>query len=305
MFRSVISQFMNIVLPVVAILAVNDSPAAATLSGSLPANDDGSTGLISLGFDFTLFGNTYSSLYINNNGNLTFSGPLSTFTPNAFPSVGPAMIAPFWADVDTRSGKGAVSYAGNAGSFTVNWTNVGYYNATSETNTNARDNFSVTVQKNNGIIFQYGPMTWTTGDASSGTNGLGGAPATLGLNAGDGVESVIFRQYNSAAVSALNGTKWYFQTDNATLPTPSFKQSTTPWGGLTTLNGTHTMQQTGCFVTSTAMVLNSLGHNTDPGKLDNYLTPYMAGGTLNFTTIPQSLFYGQTDDVPGPPCSFP
>jgi len=38
-------------------------------SSTLPANDDGSTGLVSIGFSANFFGTTYTSLYVNNNGN--------------------------------------------------------------------------------------------------------------------------------------------------------------------------------------------------------------------------------------------
>ena len=38
-------------------------------------------------------------------------------------------------------------------------------------------------------IFHYvrGGIQWTTGDASGGTNGLGGTPAQVGFNAGDNI----------------------------------------------------------------------------------------------------------------------
>jgi hypothetical protein len=40
---------------------------------------------------------------VNNNGNVTFNGPLGGFTPAAFPASSHPMIAPFWGDVDTRN----------------------------------------------------------------------------------------------------------------------------------------------------------------------------------------------------------
>ncbi|MDP4954321.1 MAG: hypothetical protein NWQ53_11810, partial [Flavobacteriales bacterium] len=61
----------------------------------LPANDDGSTGQINIPFDFLLYGITYNSLYINNNGNVSFDNPYSWFTSAGFP-IGTPMIAPFW-----------------------------------------------------------------------------------------------------------------------------------------------------------------------------------------------------------------
>jgi hypothetical protein len=67
----------------------------------LAGNDDGSLGPISLGFQFNLYGSSYSSLYINNNGNISFGQPLEAYNPSGFPIQLP-MISPFWADVDTR-----------------------------------------------------------------------------------------------------------------------------------------------------------------------------------------------------------
>ncbi len=42
---------------------------------------------------------------------------------------------------------------------------------------------------NSFVIFLYadGEIQWTTGDASGGTGGLGGTPAQVGFNAGDGI----------------------------------------------------------------------------------------------------------------------
>jgi len=70
-------------------------------TNALAANDDGSTGLISLGVNINFLGENFSQAYLNNNGNITFDAPLSSFTPPdvALPST--AIIAPFFADVDT------------------------------------------------------------------------------------------------------------------------------------------------------------------------------------------------------------
>jgi len=65
-------------------------------------NDDGSSALINLGFTFQFYGVNYTSCFINNNGNITFGRPISRTSPPAFPAPRCAMIAPFWADVDTR-----------------------------------------------------------------------------------------------------------------------------------------------------------------------------------------------------------
>src|SRR4051794_31393330 len=48
-------------------------------STNLPGNDDGSTGLVTLPFTLKFFGQRYSSLYVNNNGNVTFTTPLGIY----------------------------------------------------------------------------------------------------------------------------------------------------------------------------------------------------------------------------------
>jgi hypothetical protein len=80
-------------------------------TNTLAANDDGSTGLVSLGFAANFFGTSYTDGYVNNNGNLTFTGGLNQFTPQGIKTVDKPMIAPFFADVDTRGeGLGLVTY---------------------------------------------------------------------------------------------------------------------------------------------------------------------------------------------------
>jgi hypothetical protein len=155
---------------------------------SVPRNDDGSLGPILLPFGFSFCGSTYTNVWINTNGNLTFTGPLATFTPDGFP-INIPMVAPFWADVDTRTCNGQAYYKVFADHMIVTWDQVGYYNLHCEkTNT-----FQVIISDGNALLpgggnnvqFRYGDMQWTTGDASGGSNGFGGSPATVGFNAGD------------------------------------------------------------------------------------------------------------------------
>lgn len=77
---------------------------------SLYRNDDGYTSAIDITPVFenglNLFGTVYTSMYVNTNGNVTFNTGLSRFTPEVIGSNNyQAIIAPFWADVDTRSGE--------------------------------------------------------------------------------------------------------------------------------------------------------------------------------------------------------
>lgn len=159
------------------------------------ANDDWSTNGITLPFSFCLYGDTMGAdsanlLYINNNGNISFGTPNAIFTAVPFPSGQYNMIAPFWGDVDTRgAGSGYVYYQLTPTHLIVQWDSVGYYNEyVDKLNT-----FQLIITDGNdpilpagyNISFCYGDMQWTTGDASSGVNGFGGFPATVGINKGD------------------------------------------------------------------------------------------------------------------------
>jgi hypothetical protein len=101
------------------------------------------------------------------------------------------MIAPFWADVDTRTGP-VVTYGygtvdGHT-AFGVNWLGVGCYNE----NTSVANYFQVLLINRSDvgpndfdIEFNYGPITWDSGQASGG-NGqcLGGTAARAGYTSG-------------------------------------------------------------------------------------------------------------------------
>src|SRR5688572_26714868 len=78
---------------------------------SLPPNDDGSTGFLDLSSIFpsglNFFGTTYTGLYLNNNGNVSFADASGQFTPSALTAnTGNPVIAPFFADVYTQGSTG-------------------------------------------------------------------------------------------------------------------------------------------------------------------------------------------------------
>jgi hypothetical protein len=100
----------------------------------LAANDDGSTERVPIGFYINFFGTSNDMLYVNNNGDVTFDRPQSEYSPKNLASLGFEVIAPYWADVDTRgAGSDVVRYGTNqvngCNAFGVDWVNVGYYSA--------------------------------------------------------------------------------------------------------------------------------------------------------------------------------
>jgi lysophospholipase L1-like esterase len=153
----------------------------------IPPNDDGSSPAVTLPFTLAWQGSSYDTLWVNNNGNLTFSDALSAYTPQPFATLGQAMIAPFWADVDTRGGNGTVGYGigtvNGHQAFGATWDSVGYYNQQGD----KRNTFQVVLISRPDrapgafdVEFNYSAVTWETGDASGGSGGFGGFPARAG-----------------------------------------------------------------------------------------------------------------------------
>lgn len=208
------------VLGIAAIAAMaNTTQAVPLLDGyggpegfgelAMQKNDDDSSNQLDLPFAINFFGTTHNTFFINNNGNISFGDSRSTYTPNAFPNLGSPMIAPFWGDVDTRCAQCGNVYVAspNAETVVVTWHNVGYYNQQS----NKINDFQLTLRDRGAdfdagdfdIEFRYDRLEWTTGNASGGTNGLGGTPAQAGFDSGDGVNFFTLPGSRTAAVLDL------------------------------------------------------------------------------------------------------
>lgn len=192
-------------------------------------NDDGSTNAIALPFSFCFYGTTYNSVFINNNGNITFGSSTSGFSAGGFPAIGDIMIAPFWADVDTRDpGSGLVYYKITPTYMIVKWDGVGYFSSQSDLLNDFQliisNGLDPIIPNNNNVAFCYGDMQWTTGSASGGTNGFGGTAANAGINKGDGTNYFQIGRFNQNSgsydgpynnddgINYLDNKSYYFST---------------------------------------------------------------------------------------------
>jgi hypothetical protein len=186
---------------------------AFALPDALPANDDGSSAAVPIGFPINFFGVTHTALFVNNNGNVTFGAPLSTFTPFGLVGTRQPIIAPFFADVDTRAlGSGVVRFgtpAGRPDLFVVDWVQVGYFREHDD----KLNSFQLILQDLSAvppfvpgdfrIVFNYDRIQWETGDVSGGTNGLGGSSARVGFSNGSGQPGTFFELTGSGQNGAL------------------------------------------------------------------------------------------------------
>lgn len=187
--------------------------AAAVRAGfnadTFASNDDGSLGPVSLGFTLDFFGEVTNDIFINNNGNITLDGAgMSTFTPFDLTSTNRHIIAPFFADVDTRGSNPVTFGAGTVGgrdAFGVNWLDVGHFSSS------PGGNFfqlllvdrSDTGAGNFDFEFNYDSITWETGNASGGSGGLGGNSARVGFSNGSGDAGTFLELDGSAINGAL------------------------------------------------------------------------------------------------------
>lgn len=144
-------------------------------TGNLPANDDSFSSAVSLGFTINFGGSSYAETYVSNNGYITFGSGSGNYYPapidanyvaNSTPGL--PIIAPFFADIDTRwEQSGIVSWGtglvdGRA-AFIARWNNVGEYGA----ETFSPNTFSVVLVSrtdlgagNFDVFFNYETITW-------------------------------------------------------------------------------------------------------------------------------------------------
>jgi hypothetical protein len=191
----------------------NDDGTWTALNGCTnPVNGGTCAGTaIPVGFDLNFYGVNFNSAYVNTNGNITLDSQLSTFTPFGLTATSRQILAPFFADVDTRNPASGVVTFGNGtfmgfDAFGVNWIDVGYFTQHVD-KTNSFQlllvNRSDTGVGNFDIVFNYDNVEWETGDASAGSSGLGGSSARMGFSNGTGDPGTSYELPGSAIPGAL------------------------------------------------------------------------------------------------------
>jgi len=105
--------------------------SSANVGDSSGKNDDGFMGPINLGFKLDFYGGEYEQFWANNNGNVSFTGGISSYEPDGPLGADVPIISPFFADVDTRGLDSGVMYIQSniPGQWIITWDNVGYYDS--------------------------------------------------------------------------------------------------------------------------------------------------------------------------------
>lgn len=152
--------------------------------------------LVPIGFPVNFFGVTHTGCFVNNNGNITFDSPLFSYTPESLITRRSVMIAPYWADVDSRNlSSGVTRFSALPGlvnghrAFGVTWRDVGYFSYHTEKLNSFQLLLIERADRSPGdfdVEFNYNRIEWETGDASGGSLGLGGSPGRVGWTNGWG-----------------------------------------------------------------------------------------------------------------------
>jgi len=220
-----------------------------------PAADDSSSGAQSLSTPFPFFGKSYSALYVNTNGDISFRSAVTGYTTNTFPVSRNRVLAAFFTDIKTSNGDRSgyiyhrettdaailarattdiqTAYPADHGSFAATWAyvatwhQVGIYGAIYG-GVNLRNTFQlvlITDGCKSFALFNYDQIQFLQG-SGDGTTGTGPNPAQVGINGGDGYAyslhpySKTTNLYNLPAWTdpAVPGPpgRWYRRTDLAT-----------------------------------------------------------------------------------------
>ena len=276
-------------VPTLALLTAMPLAAADLINGlggtagfgeqQLAPNDDGSV-LIDLRPVFpnglVFYGQTYTSVFLNNNGNLTFVSASGQFTPTAITgSTTRPIMAAWYSDVYTTGvaatpTSGGTSTGANrlwydldptAGRVVFTWDDVGYYGGNADAKRNAFQIVLTSLGAGDVLLeFRYEALQWTTGSASGGSGGLGGTVARAGYSAGDGVHFFELPQsgrqgdmlgLTSASNCSVPGVyRFRIQRPVATITTPS------PWMASATIPFTITFPVPVQGLTTTDLAFN-------------------------------------------------
>ncbi|XP_066302807.1 sushi, nidogen and EGF-like domain-containing protein 1 [Branchiostoma lanceolatum] len=202
------------------------------------AADDGTSGALSLSTPFPFFGTNFNELYVNTNGDISFGGAVTGFTPTPFPVTGNRVIAAYFTDVKTSNGGRSgyiyrrettdaailarattdiqTAFPAKFGDFVATWLyiatwhEVGLYGASGD-GQNLRNTFQLVLISDgckSFTLFNYDKIQFLQGSTNggSGVTGTGPNPAQVGVNGGDGIHYTLHPYSNT--VDLYNLPTW-------------------------------------------------------------------------------------------------
>jgi len=186
-------------------ISTSGTPITFLPTGTFDALDEGMA-TVNLPFDVKLYGNSYNQVQVNTNGACTFDMSFfdNMFTNVGIPSTDPPqlLVAPFWDDLDGRSG-GSAYYEQVGNQFIVQWHNWGHYPSGTQ-------NMIFQV-----VFFQNSSTIWfvyeNIDDQASSTFGIENMDGTIGLE-------IAFDQtyaHNQLLTKISKGAEWLSENPSA------------------------------------------------------------------------------------------
>ena len=159
--------------------------------------DNSNSGNLSLGFNFTLYGSTYSTIRFCTNGWASFmNSPLTQWNNTDLPDISlpNKLLAAFWDDLTLQYGGAAYFYTNHADSAIITWDHV------RDTRQEGVFTFQIILVVPDTIVYQYASMGPQRLDES--TVGIENGNGTIGLRV----------TYNSPYVHDELATEFYFSS---------------------------------------------------------------------------------------------
>ena len=197
-------------------LTTYDSYDYGAADGGTPITGlgDDDSRLVQLPFDFPFYGQTYHELYINSDGNLTFTAPDTAATDRSLgrATAGPPRIAGLFDDLDPTASPGGVRVLAQPDIFIVSWPQVPEW---SDTGYGARQNFQVRLYPDGRIDIAWSGVTASAAVVGIAPGHLAGSSSLVSFSndtADEFTGAVMERFGNSLEVDITTAAQQFYRS---------------------------------------------------------------------------------------------
>ena len=188
--------------------------AAAAQGTPLAALDDDDTRLVGLPFAFPFFGVAYNQVYVNSDGNLTFTAGDFASTDRSLgrTTAGPPRISPLFDDLNPAQTAGGVRVFADSSRVVVSWVNVPEY---AQYGLASGQTFQVRLYPDGRIQFSYAGIAVSSAVVGIAPGNLKGPTTLVDFRTdptGDYSAAVAERFGNSLAIDIVTAAQRFYQT---------------------------------------------------------------------------------------------